>query len=83
LGKIQRDGDVVSVAMATNGGENGPDACQQALGVHENVVVEARSCGVPDIVTTYDPNAGWPKDPSWASPYAERIAKAMLENINS
>ena len=82
LGNVQRDGDVISVAMATNGGENGPDACQQALGVRENVVVETRSCAVPNILSTYDPSAGWPKDPDWASPYAERIARAMLENVN-
>ena len=66
LGNVRRDSDVISVAMATNGGENGPDACQQALGVGENVVVETRSCAVPNIVSTYDPTAGWPKDPAWA-----------------
>ena len=68
--------------MATNGGENGPDACQQALGVRDNVIVEGRSCAVPNIVNNYDPTAGWPKDPGGASPYAERIAKSMLENVN-
>jgi hypothetical protein len=68
--------------MATNGGENGPDACQQALGVRENVIVEARSCAVSNTVSTHDPSAGWPRHPGWASPYAERIAKAMLENVN-
>jgi serine/threonine-protein kinase len=41
LGGVERQGDLITVAMATNGGENGPDACQQALGVRENVVVEA------------------------------------------
>ncbi|OBK79302.1 sensor domain-containing protein [Mycobacterium sp. 1274761.0] len=81
LGNVRRDDDVISVAMATNGGENGPDACQHSLGVRWNVVVEARGCAVPNIVSTYDPNVGWPKNPSWASPYAERIAKAMLENV--
>ena len=64
-----------------NGGENGPDACQQALGAHENVIVETRTCQVPNIVTNYDPVQGWPKDPAWAVPDAERVAKAMLANV--
>jgi hypothetical protein len=81
LGTVQRQGDVIAVSMATNGGENGPDACQQALGARENVVVEARTCETPNITTTYDPTAGWPKDPGWAVPDAERIATAMLDNI--
>jgi hypothetical protein len=62
------------VSMATNGGENGPDAGQQALGACENVVVEARTCETPHITTTYDPTAGWPKDPGWAVTDAQRIA---------
>jgi hypothetical protein len=81
LGKVQRQGDLITVSMATNGGENGPDACQQALGVHENVVVETRTCQVPNIVTNYDPGQGWPRDPGWAVPDAERVAKAMLGNV--
>ena len=44
------------VSMATNGGENGPDACQQALGVRDNVIVETRSCQVPDVTTSFDPS---------------------------
>ena len=40
---------MITVAMASNGGENGPDACQQALGVRENVVVETRTCEVPNV----------------------------------
>ena len=67
--------------MATNGGLNGPDACQQAMGVRNNVVVETRTCGVPNVLSTYDPTNGWPRDPGWAVPDAERIAKAMLENV--
>jgi hypothetical protein len=38
--------------MASNGGENGADACQQALGVHQNVVVEVRTCSTPDATAT-------------------------------
>ncbi len=67
--------------MATYSGENGPDACQQALGVRENVVVESRTCKVPDVIATYDPNHGWPRDPAWAGTDAERLARAMLDNI--
>jgi hypothetical protein len=40
------------VPMASNGGENGADACQQALGVHQNVVVEVRTCSTPDATAT-------------------------------
>jgi serine/threonine-protein kinase len=81
LDGVEREGDLITVAMATNGGENGPDACQQALGVRVNVVVEARSCEIPAVTNTYDPTHGWTKDPGWASPYAQRVAEAMLENI--
>ena len=49
--------------------------------MRENVVVETRTCQVPDVITTYDPGRGWPKDPGWAVPDAERVAEAMLENI--
>jgi serine/threonine protein kinase len=48
LGKVQRQGDLITVAMATNSGMNGPDACQQALGAYENVIVETRTCQVPE-----------------------------------
>jgi hypothetical protein len=79
LGKVQRQGDLITVSMATNGGENGPDACQQALGAHDNVIVETRSCQVPAITTSHDPARGWARDPGWAVPDAERVAEAMLE----
>lgn len=81
LSKVQREGDLITVSMATNGGENGPDACQQALGARENVIVESRTCQVPNIVTNYDPVQGWPRNPAWAIPDAKRVAKAMLENV--
>jgi serine/threonine-protein kinase len=83
LSNVQRAGNVLTVAMATNGGLNGPDACQQAMGVRDNVVVEARTCGVPNVLSTYDPANGWPRDPDWAVPHAERIVKAILENVAS
>jgi hypothetical protein len=81
LGKVHRQGDLITVAMATNGGLNGPDACQQTLGAHENVIVETRTCQVPNVVTNFDPVKGWPRDPGWAVPDAERVAKAMLQNV--
>ena len=76
LGNVQSDENMVTVAMASYGGLNGPDACQQALGVRENVVVEARTCEVPDV--SGPPGRG---DPDWAVPDAERVATAMLENV--
>jgi serine/threonine-protein kinase len=81
LGDVERDGDVITVSMATNSGLNGPDACQQALGVRENVVVEARTCEIPNVTNAYDPTRGWTRDPAWASPYAQRLAEAMLANV--
>jgi serine/threonine protein kinase len=82
LGKVQRQRDLITVSMATNGGENGPDACQQALGVRDNVIVETRSCQVPDVTTSFDPSRGWASDPGWAVPDAERVAQAMLDNVS-
>lgn len=58
LGNVQRDGDLMTVRMADNGGLHGPRACQQAMGVRNNVVVETRTCNVPDIQNTYDPAKG-------------------------
>ncbi|WP_081662400.1 sensor domain-containing protein [Mycobacterium simiae] len=81
LGAVQRQGDFITVSMATNSGLNGPDACQQALGAHENVIVETRTCQVPNAASSYDPTNGWPRDPGWAIPDAAAIAKAMLENV--
>jgi serine/threonine protein kinase len=78
LGSVQRQGDLITVAMASPGGENPPDACQQALGVRENVVVEARTCEIPNVTTSSSINGA---DPAWAVPDAERVAKAMLENV--
>lgn len=81
LGTVERSGDLMTVSMATNGGLNGPRACQQAMGLRSNVIVETRTCNVPDIQNTYDPDRGWQRNPNWASPIAEKVAAAMLENI--
>ncbi|MFV8047955.1 sensor domain-containing protein [Mycobacterium sp. 48b] len=35
VGSVERQGDLITVAMAKNDGLNGPDACQQALVVRE------------------------------------------------
>ena len=67
---------MIIVAMASHGGLTGPDACQKASGVRENVVVEAHTCEVPNVSTP--PGQG---DPDWAVPDAERVARAMLRNV--
>lgn len=78
LGKIQHDGDVMSLSMASNDGLNGPDACQQAMGIHNNVIVEARTCQAPDL--TISPMVQ--PDPSWAVPDAQHLVAAMLNKID-
>jgi hypothetical protein len=70
---------LIIIAMASNDGLYGPDACQQALGLRDNVVVETRTCEAPHV--TAGPDQGFPKDPAWAVPAAERVATAMLENV--
>jgi hypothetical protein len=76
LGTVKRQGDLITVPMASPGGIGSPDACQQALGAQHNVVVETRTCAVPNT------NAAPPySDPNWATDDAERVAKAMLENV--
>jgi serine/threonine-protein kinase len=83
LGSVQREGNVISVSMASNGALSGPHACQQALGARENVVVGTRSCnGVdPSIVPNYDPVQGWSTDPKWATNDAARMANAILDKV--
>nr|WP_254902369.1 sensor domain-containing protein [Mycobacterium simiae] len=76
LSAVRRLGDLITVAMASPAGENSADACQQALGVQENVVVETRVCEVPNVNSV--PGTS---DPNWASRDAEKVAKAMLENV--
>jgi serine/threonine-protein kinase len=62
--------------MASPGGENAPDACQQALGAGQNVIVETRTYAVPNT------NAAPPySNPDWATRDAEQVAKAMLQNV--
>jgi serine/threonine-protein kinase len=77
LGSVQRQDDLITVSMASNDGLTGPDACQQALGARDNVVVETRTCEVPSVASSpMDP-----ADPKWAGPDAERLANAMLNKV--
>jgi hypothetical protein len=54
-------------------------ACQQVLGVRENVVVGARSCIISKGVT----NPMAVEDPGWATDDAQRLAAAMLERVKA
>ena len=79
LGKVLRQDDMITLVMASTtnvGPTNGADACQQALGVRQNVVVEVRTCEAPRL--TEPPTS---PDLAWAVPDAERVARAMLENV--
>jgi serine/threonine-protein kinase len=77
LGSVQRQGDVLTVSMASNSGYSGAHACQQALGVRENVVVAARVCADPTSVS----NPAITGDPDWATEDADRLAAEMLKRI--
>lgn len=83
LSDVQREGDVVSVKMSSNGAMTGASACQQVLGIRDNVVITTRSCNAVDSSarTNYDPVSGWPSDPRWADNYASRLADAMIDKI--
>jgi hypothetical protein len=74
---VQHEGDLITLSMASNGGESGPHACQQALGARENVVVGTRTCNSVASVTSPPGTA----DPSWATDDAARMANAMLAKV--
>jgi hypothetical protein len=78
LGDVEHEDNQIAVRMASWGGLNGLHACQQALGVRGNVVVEARTCEEPLV-----PNFNWqePVNPTWATPSAQPLAKAMLSKV--
>ncbi len=79
FGEVLGRNDMITLAMASTtnvGPTNGADACQQALGARENVVVEVRTCEAPSLPSP--PNS---PDLAWAVPDAERVARAMLENV--
>jgi hypothetical protein len=76
LGPVQDVGGAIAVSMAHNGALHGPDACQIALGMRDNIIVEARTCEVQNVGAdvSYDAAA----NPSlWAVPDAERLVAAM------
>jgi hypothetical protein len=85
LSSVQPEGDVLSVKMSSNGAEIGAVACQQVLGVRDNVVITVHSCnGIePSARTNYDSVSGWPSDPRWANNDASRLAEAMIEKVKS
>ncbi len=79
LGGVVSQGDLITVGMASTnnlGPTNGADACQQAMGVRQNAVVEVRTCEAPDL-TSAPPSP----DLVWVVPDAEKVAKAMLDNV--
>jgi hypothetical protein len=79
LGGVVGQGDMIALGMASTnnlGPTNGADACQQAMGVRQNVVVEVRTCEAPDLTSA--PAA---PDLVWVVPDAEKVAKAMLDNV--
>jgi PknH-like extracellular domain len=78
LGAVQRQGDVMSVSMASFSNENGANACQQVLAVRMNVIVRTGACTMPNVT---DSNAV--ASPAWASDYAERLATAMLARVKT
>ena len=80
LGDVKHEGDLITIRMASWGGLNGLHACQQALGVRANVVVEARTCEEPSV-PNFTPND--PVNPAWASPTAAPLANAMLNKVTT
>ena len=73
-GGVRHKDNLITISMADNGGLNGAHACQQALGVHADIVVEVRTCDIPPGIS----NPMIPADPQWATDDAERLAEAML-----
>jgi hypothetical protein len=67
----------MTVSMASNSGLTGADACQRAMGIRNNIIVEARTCQPPNLSVSpmVDP------DPSWATPDAQRLVVSMLNKI--
>lgn len=80
LGDVENTGDVAAVPMASWGGLNGLHACQQAIGVRANAVVEARTCEEPSV-----PNFNWqePVNPAFASRSATPLVSAMLNSVQN
>ena len=81
LGGVQRQGDLLTVSMASTivMGPRAAYACQQTLGGRANVVVGTRSCEVPANITFTIPTVT--PDPGWATNDAARLANAMLDKV--
>ena len=82
LGSVERQDDLLIVPMAAKqmlGSNPGIEACQQVIGVRDNVVVGTRSCNYieqsPDILINT------PADPNRATNDAARMARAMLAKV--
>lgn len=76
LGPVEDVGGAIAVSMAHNGALYGPDACQFALGMNDNIIVEARTCEVQNVGA--DVSYDTPANPSlWAVPDARRLVAAM------
>jgi serine/threonine protein kinase len=79
FGSVLGQNEMITLAMASTnnmGPTNGADACQQAMGARQNVVIEVRTCEAPSLTAPPDS-----PDLAWAVPDAERVTKAMLENV--
>ena len=79
LGNVERIGDMIVISMASNDPVWRAHACQQALGVRNNVVAEARTCQVPPNAASIDGLE--PADPDWALPDAQHLVAAMLDKV--
>ena len=81
FGTVRRNGDLLTVSMAANS-YVGASACQQALGVRDNVVVGTRSCNyIEETAATAFTGDGWPTNPDWAKDDAQRLAQSMLDKV--
>jgi PknH-like extracellular domain len=73
---VQFRGDVVSVSMAAGNVESGGSACQTAIGIRANVVVEAWACLWVDF-----PIGATAADPTVAGDNAGQLVAAMLDKV--
>ena len=73
---VQFGGDVVNVSMAAPQVESGGRACQTAIGIRANVVVEVWTCLWADF-----PIGTTTGDPSVAGHYGEQLIAAMLDKV--
>ena len=80
LGSVQRQGDLITVSMASWSGLSGLHTCQQPLGARGNIVVETPHAKYRPSPLSFNPNDL--PDPAWATFDAERIANATLAKAN-